>query len=124
MEKVNAKMVERAEKEFNNYCMEYGDMGKVQVALEETMLELRKAYALRKNDIRLRLIDKNVVKFTTQDDFMSFAAFNTLFERVWKLVADIVIAYEDNNAKDLDAAIRAASEEDRIKIGKLLINIR
>lgn len=124
MEKVNAKMVERAEKEFNDYCKKHGDVGKVQVALEETMLELRKAYALRKNDIRLRLVNKNVVKFTTQDDFMSFAAFNVLSERVWKLVADIVIAYEDNNAKDLDTAIRAANEEDRIKIGKLLINLR
>ena len=124
MEKVNAKMVERAEKEFNDYCKKHGDVGKVQVALEETMLELRKAYALRKNDIRLRLVNKNVVKFTTQDDFMSFVAFNVLSERVWKLVADIVIAYEDNNAKDLDTAIRAANEEDRIKIGKLLINLR
>jgi hypothetical protein len=124
MDKVNAKMVERAEKEFNNYCMKHGDMGKVQVALEETMLELRKAYALRKNDIRMRLVNKNVVKFTASDDFMSFAAFNVLFERVWQLVADIVIAYEDNNAKDLDAAIRAANDEDRIKIGKLLINLR
>ena len=118
------KMVARAEKEFNNYCKEHGDVGKVQVALEETMLELRKAYALRKNEIRSRLLNKNVVKFTTQDDFMSFAAFNVLFERVWKLVADIVIAYEDNNANDLDAAIRAANEEDRIKIGKLLLNLR
>ena len=124
MDKVNAKMVARAEKEFNAYCKKHGDMGKVQVALEESMLELRKAYELRKNGIRSRLLDKNVVKFTTSDDFMSFAAFNVLFERVWKLVADIVIAYEDNNANDLDAAIRAANEEDRIKIGKLLINLR
>lgn len=124
MDKVNAKMVARAEKEFNAYCKKHGDMGKVQVALEESMLELRKAYELRKNNIRLRLIDKNVVKFAVEDDFMSFAAFNVLFERVWKLVADIVIAYEDNNAKDLDTAIRAANEEDRIKIGKLLINLR
>lgn len=124
MDKVNAKMVARAEKEFNAYCKKHGDVGKVQVALEESMLELRKAYELRKNGIRSRLLDKNVVKFTTSDDFMSFPAFNVLFERVWKLVADIVIAYEDNNANDLDAAIRAASEEDRIKIGKLLINLR
>lgn len=118
--KVNAKMVLEAEAEFNAYCKKYGDRGKVQVALENTWLELKKAYAERKNAICQRFENKNVVKFNDMDNWNSFAAFNILYNKVWELVAEVVIAYEDGNEKDLDAAVCNATAEKRIKIGKLI----
>lgn len=118
--KVNAKMVAEAEAEFNAYCKKHGDYGKVQVALENVWLEMKKAYAIRKAEIRQRIEDKKVVKFYDMDEWSSFAAFNMLFNRVWELVAEIVIAYEDGNEKALDKAMRAAAEEKRIKLGKLV----
>jgi hypothetical protein len=118
--KVNAKMVAEAETEFNTYCKKHGDWGKVQVALENAWLEMKKAYAIRKAEICQRFEDKKVVKFYDMDEWSSFAAFNMLFNRVWELVAEIVIAYEDGNEKDLDKAIRAGAEEKRIKLGKLI----
>ena len=120
MGKVNAKMVRHAEAEFNAYCKKHGDWGKVQVALENAWLELKKAYAIRKEAIRQRFLDENVVKFYEMDNWNSFAAFNMLYNRVWELVADVVIAHEDGNEKDLDIALRDAAAEKRIKLGKLV----
>lgn len=124
MVKVNAKMVREAEAEFNAYCKKHGDMGKVQVALENAWLELKKAYNARKADIRLKLQDENIVVFYASDNFMSFAAFNMLSCKVWELVADVVIAYEDGNDNDIEEAIRNAAQEERIKLGKLLKKIK
>lgn len=124
MDKVNAKMVREAEAEFNAYCKKHGDCGKVQVALENAWLEMMKAYAIRKDAIRQRFLNKNVVKFYEIDNFNSYAAFNILYNNVWGLVAEIVIAYEDGDEKGLDEAIRQASDEKRIKIGKLLNLLR
>lgn len=118
--KVNAKMVAEAEAEFNAYCKKHGEWGKVQVALENAWLELKKAYARRKGAIRQRLLSENVVKFYEMDEWSSFAAFNILHNKVWELVAEIVIAHEDGNKKDLDKAMCAAAEEKRIKLGKLI----
>jgi hypothetical protein len=120
MDKVNAKMVREAEAEFNAYCKKHGDFGKVQVALENAWLELKKAYAIRKESIRQRFEGKNVVKFYDMDNWSSFAAFNLLYNNVWQLVAEVVIAHEDGNDKDLDIALREAVAEKRIKIGKLV----
>lgn len=113
-------MVAEAEAEFNAYCKKHGDCGKVQVALENAWLELKKAYAIRKEAIRQRFEGKNVVKFYDMDNWNSFAAFNLLYNNVWQLVAEIVIAHEDDNEKDLDIALRNAADEKRIKLGKLL----
>ena len=63
MDKVNAKMVRDAEAEFNDYCKKHGDWGKVQVALENAWLEMKKAYAIRKEEIRQRFLNKNVVNY-------------------------------------------------------------
>lgn len=120
MDKVNAKMVREAEGEFNAYCKKHGEWGKVQVVLENAWLELKKAYAIRKEAIRQRLLDENVVKFYESDNHMSFAAFNILYYDVWQLVAEVVIAHEDANEKDLDVALRNAAAEKRIKLGKLV----
>jgi hypothetical protein len=120
MDKVNAKMVREAEAEFNAYCEKHGDWGKVQVALENTWLELKKAYAIRKAEIRQRFLNHDVVKFYESDNLMSFAAFNILYYGVWQLVAEVVIAHEDGNEKDLDIALRDAAAEKRIKLGKLV----
>ena len=120
MDKVNAQMVRFAEGEFNAYCRKHGDWGKVQVALENAWLELKKAYAIRKEAIRQRFLDKNVVKFYEMDNWSSFAAFNMLYERVWELVADVVIAYEDGNEDDIEEAVHFAAQEERIKLGKLV----
>lgn len=120
MVKVNAQMVRLAEGEFNAYCRKHGDWGKVQVALENAWLEMKKAYAIRKGEIRQRFLDKNVVKFYEMDNWSSFAAFNMLYERVWELVADVVIAHEDGNEDDKEEAIYFAAQEKRIKIEKLL----
>ena len=120
MDKVNAKMVRDAEAEFNAYCKKYGNCGKVQVALENAWLELKKAYAIRKEAIRQRLLDVNVVKFYEMDNWNSFAAFNVLYNKVWELVAEVVIAHEDDNEKNLDIALRDAAAEKRIKLGKLV----
>ena len=120
MDKVNAKMVRDAEAEFNAYCKKHGDWGKVQVALEDAWLELKKAYAIRKESIRQRFEGKNVVKFYDMDNWDSLAAFNILYNNVWELVADVVIAHEDGNYKDLDIALHNASAEKRIKLGKLV----
>jgi hypothetical protein len=120
MDKVNAKMVAEAEAEFNAYCAKHGDMGKVQVALENAWLELKKAYAIRKEAIRQRFLNDDVVKFYESDNHMSFAAFNILYYGVWQLVAEVVIAHEDGNEKDLDIALRDAAAEKRIKLGKLV----
>ena len=120
MDKVNAKMVRDAEAEFNAYCKKHGDWGKVQVALEDAWLELKKAYAIRKEAIRQRFEGKNVVKFYDMDNWNSLAAFNILYNNVWELVADVVIAYEDGNYKDLDIALHDAAAEKRIKLGKLM----
>ena len=120
MDKVNAKMVSDAEAEFNAYCKKHGDWGKVQVALENTWLELKKAYAIRKAEIRHRLEDKGVVKFYEMDNWNSYAAFNILHDDVWQLVAEVVIAHEDGNDKDLESALHYAADEKRIKLGKLV----
>ena len=120
MDKVNAKMVRDAEAEFNAYCKKHGDWGKVQVALEDAWLELKKAYAIRKESIRQRFEGKNVVKFYDMDNWDSLAAFNILYNNVWELVADVVIAHEDGNYTDLDIALHNASAEKRIKLGKLV----
>lgn len=113
-------MVREAEAEFNAYCKKHGDFGKVQVALENAWLELKKAYVIRKESIRQRFEGKNVVKFYDMDNWGSFAAFNLLYNNVWQLVAEVVIAHEDGNDKDLDIALREAVAEKRIKIGKLM----
>ena len=120
MDKVNAKMVRDAEAEFNDYCKKHGDWGKVQVALENAWLEMKKAYAIRKEEIRQRFLTKNVVKFYEMDNWNSYAAFNILYNNVWQLVAEVVIAHEDGNDKDLDIALHNASVEKRIKLGKLV----
>jgi hypothetical protein len=120
MDKVNAQMVRLAEGEFNAYCKEHGDWGKVQVALENAWLEMKKAYAIRKEEIRQRFLDKNVVKFYDMDNWNSFAAFNMLYNRVWELVAEVVIAYEDGNADDIEEAVHFAAQEKRIKLEKLV----
>lgn len=120
MDKVNAKMVRDAEAEFNAYCKKHGDWGKVQVALEDAWLDLKKAYAIRKESIRQRFEGKNVVKFYDMDNWNSLAAFNMLYNRVWELVADVVIAHEDGNYNDLDIALHDAAAEKRIKLGKLM----
>ena len=113
-------MVRLAEGDFHAYCKNHGDWGKVQVALENAWLELKKAYAIRKGEIRQRFLDKNVVKFYEMDNWSSFAAFNMLYERVWELVADVVIAHEDGNEDDKKEAIYFAAQEKRIKLEKLL----
>ena len=120
MDKVNAQMVRLAEGEFNAYCKKHGDKGKVQVALENAWLEMKKAYAIRKEAIRERFEDKKVVKFYDMDNWNSFAVFKMLHDRVWELVADVVIAYEDGNEDDIEEAIHFAAQEERIKLGKLL----
>lgn len=120
MNKVNAKMVAEAEAEFNAYCKKHGDWGKVQVALENAWLDMKKAYAIRKAEIRQRLMNENVVKFYDMDNWSSFAAFNILSNKVWELVAEVVIAYENGNEKDLDTAVCNATAEKRIKVGKLI----
>ena len=120
MDKVNAKMVREAEAEFNAYCKKHGDWGKVQVALENAWLELRKAYSIRKEAIRQRLEDKGIVKFYEMDNWNSFAAFNILHNNVWQLVAEVVIAHEDGNDDDIENAIRYAATEKRIKLEKLV----
>ena len=120
MNKVNAKMVAEAEAEFNAYCKKHGDWGKVQVALENAWLDMKKAYAVRKGTIRQRFENENVVKFYDMDSWSSYAAFNMLYNKVWELVAEVVIAYENGNEKDLDTAVCNATAEKRIKIGKLI----
>lgn len=120
MNKVNAKMVAEAEAEFNAYCKKHGDWGKVQVALENAWLDMKKAYAVRKGAIRQRFENENVVKFYDMDNWGSFAAFNILSNKVWELVAEVVIAYENGNEKDLDTAVCNATAEKRIKVGKLI----
>ena len=60
------------------------------------------------------------VKFYEMDNWNSYAAFNILYNNVWQLVAEVVIAYEDGNDKDLDIALHNASAEKRIKLGKLV----
>lgn len=120
MDKVNAKMVIMAKTEFDDYCKQHGNMGKVQVALENAWLELEKAYNLRKEDIRQKYIDTDVAVFPDSDNFMSFPAFHMLYNEVWKKIADIVIAFEDNDEKGLDKAIREVGNEKRIKLGKLI----
>jgi hypothetical protein len=120
MNKVNAMMVAEAEAEFNAYCKKHGDWGKVQVALENTWLDMKKAYAIRKAEIRQRLLNENVVKFYEMDNWSSFAAFNILHDKVWELVAEVVIAYENGNEKDLDTAVCNATAEKRINVGKLI----
>ena len=124
MDKVNAQMVREAEGEFNAYCKKHGDMGKVQVALENAWLELKKAYAIRKEAIRQRFLNDDVVKFYEMDNWNSFAAFNMLYNRVWELVADVVIAYEDGNEDDIEEAVHFAAQEERIKLGKLLLLLK
>ena len=124
MNKVNAKMVRDAEDEFNAYCKKHGDWGKIQVALENTWLELKKDYAIRKESIRQRFNDKNIVKFYEMDNWSSYAAFDILYNNVWQLVAEVVIAHEDNNEKDLDIALHNASAEKRINLGKLLVLLK
>lgn len=120
MDKVNAKMVREAEAEFNAYCKKHGYMGEVQVALEKAWLKLKKAYAIRKVEIQKRFTDKGIVKFYEMDNWSSFAAFTLLYNKVWQLVADVVIAYEDGNEKDLDIALHNAAAEKRIRLGKLM----
>ena len=120
MDKVSAKMVAEAEVEFNAYCKKHGDCGNVQVALENHWLELKKAFEIRKAEIRKRFADKGVVKFYEMDNWNSFAAFSLLYNNVWQLVANVVIAYEDDNEKDLDIALHNAAAEKRIKLGKLM----
>lgn len=120
MDKVNAKMVAEAEAEFNAYCKKHGDWGKVQVALENAWLKLKKAYAMRKESICQRFDDKGVVKFYDMDKWNSYAAFNLLYNNVWQLVAEVVIAHEDDNETDLDIALQNAAAEKRIKLGKLI----
>ena len=120
MDKVNAQMVRLAEGEFNAYCKKHGDWGKVQVALENAWLEMKKAYAIRKEAIRQRFLDENVVKFYEMDNLDSYAAFNMLYNRVWELVAEVVIAHEDGNEDDIEEAVYFAGQEKRIKLGKLL----
>ena len=124
MDKVNARMVREAKTEFDDYCKQHGNTGKVQVALENAWLELKNAYNIRKEDIRMKLKDEDPVKFMDSDNFMSFPAFNCLYNEVWEKIANIVIAFEDEDEKELDKAIRAAAEETRIKIGKLLILLK
>lgn len=124
MNKVNAKMVRDAENEFNAYCKKHGDCGKVQVALENNWLEMKKAYAIRKESIRQRFDDKGVVKFSDMDNWNSYAAFNLLYNNVWQLVAEVVIAHEDDNEKDLDIALHNAAAEKLIKLGKLMILLK
>ena len=113
-------MVAEAEAEFNAYCEKHGDWGKAQVALENAWLDMQKAYVIRKAEIRQRLLSENVVKFYEMDEWSSFAAFNILYNKVWELVAEIVIAHEDGNKKDLNKAIHNAAAEKRIKLGKLI----
>jgi hypothetical protein len=120
MNKVNAMMVAEAEAEFNAYCKKHGGWGKVQVALENVWLDMKKAYAIRKAEIRQRLLNENVVKFYEMDNWSSFAAFNILHDKVWELVAEVVIAYENGNEKDLDTAVCNATAEKRINVGKLI----
>jgi hypothetical protein len=120
MNKVNAMMVAEAEAEFNAYCKKHGDWGKVQVALENAWLDMKKAYAIRKAEIRQRLLNENVVKFYEMDNWSSFAAFNILHDKVWELVTEVVIAYENGNEKDLDTAVCNATAEKRINVGKLI----
>jgi hypothetical protein len=124
MDKVNAQMVRLAEGEFYAYCKKHGDWGKVQVALENAWLELKKAYAIRKEAIRQRFLNENVVKFNEMDNYDSYAAFNMLNNRVWELVADVVIAYEDGNEDDIEEAVHFAAQEERIKLGKLLLMLK
>lgn len=113
-------MVAEAEAEFNAYCKKHGDWGKVQVALENAWLDMKKAYAVRKGTIRQRFENENVVKFYDMDSWSSYAAFNILYNKVWELVAEVVIAYENGNEKDLDTAVCNATAEKRIKVGKLI----
>lgn len=120
MNKVNAKMVAEAEAEFNAYCKKHGDWGKVQVALENVWLDMKKAYAIRKEAIRQRLLNENVVEFYSMDEWSSFAAFNMLYNKAWELVAEVVIAYEAGDEKELDTAVCNATAEKRIKVGKLI----
>ena len=81
---------------------------------------MQKAYAIRKAEIRQRLLNENVVKFYEMDNWSSVAAFTILYDKVWELVAEVVIAYENGNEKDLDTAVCNATAEKRIKIGKLI----
>lgn len=120
MDKVNAKMVAEAKVEFDAYCKKHGDWGKVQVALENHWLELKKAFEIRKAEIRQRFDEKGVVKFYEMDNWNSYAAFSLIYNNVWQLVANVVIAYEDDNEKDLDIALHNAAAEKRIKLGKLM----
>jgi len=120
MDKVNAKMVRDAEAEFHAYCKKHGYMGKVQEALQSVLLELKKAYAIRKAEIRHRFDDKDIVKFYEKDNWNSFAAFILLYNNVWHLVTEVVIAHEDDNEKDLDIALHNAAAEKRINLGKLV----
>ena len=113
-------MVLEAEAEFNAYCKKHGDRGKVQVALENVWLDMKNAYAIRKGVIRERLLNENVVEFYEMDKWSSVAAFNILHNKVWELVAEIVIAHENGDRKDLDTAINNATAEKRIKIDKLI----
>ena len=83
-------------------------------------MELKKAYAIRKEAIRQRFLNENVVKFYDMDNWNSFAAFNMLYNKVWELVAEVVIAYEDGNADDIEEAIYFAGQEKRIKLEKLV----
>ena len=124
MDKVNAKMVREAKAEFDAYCKKHGDMGKVQVALENAWLELKKAYHVRKEDIRMELKDKDPVEFYDSDNFMSFPAFHMLYMEVWEKIANIVIAIEDNDEDGLEEAIKEACDEKRIKLGKLLLMLK
>ena len=124
MDKVTVKMVREAKAEFDAYCKKHGDMGKVQVALEDAWLELKKAYNLRKEDIRCELKDKDPVVFYESDNLMSFPAFNCLYTEVWEKIANIVIALEDGDEDGLAEAINAANDEKRIKLGKLLLMLK
>lgn len=113
-------MVAEAKAEFNAYCKKHGDCGKVQVALENAWLEMKKAYTIRKGAIRQRLLSENVVKFYEMDSWSSVAAFTILHDKVWELVAEVVIAHEDGNEEDLNKAIHNAAAEKRISLSNLI----
>ena len=97
---------------------------KKQKILDKTLNQMKKAYVIRKDAIRQRFLNDDVVKFYESDNHMSFAAFNILYYDVWQFVAEVVIAHEDANESDLDIALRNAAAEKRINLGKLLLMLK
>ena len=115
-------MVEEAKAKFNAYCAKHGDWGKTQVALENRYLELEKAYNVRKYEIEQNLKGKDVVEYLSSDDFLSYPAFNCMYNRLWSIISDVVISYE-NGDEDFTDMVCVARGEKRIKLDTLLMNL-